>query len=172
MKRNTFKETNTEHTHSRSGTSVLQRLGATKLGVWVIKHLVSPLDRWMYQRTGGRRVSTGSPLGPLLLLTTTGRYSGMEHTIPVFYVRDGDRLVICNVNPGFEHPNPWTLNLRATPIARVQIGTVHQLYRAREANAVEVEHYWPRLVKVWPAYKTHYERSGQRTIFMLEPINS
>ncbi len=46
--------------------AVLRRLGTTQLGVWVIKHLVSPLDRWIYRRTGGQRVSTGKPLGPLL----------------------------------------------------------------------------------------------------------
>ena len=152
-------------------TSILQRFGATKIGVWMIKHLVSPLDLWMYRRTGGHRVSTGHPLGPLLLLTTTGRHSGMKRTTPVFYLRDGDQLIICNVNPGFEHPDPWILNLRADPIASVQIGTVHKLCRAREANEAETERYWPQLVQIWPAYSTHYERSGNRTIFLLEPIN-
>jgi hypothetical protein len=81
-------------------------LGETRLGVWTIKHLLSPLDRRIYRLTGGRRVSTGRPLGPILLLTTTGRRTGKEHTTPVFYLRDGERLVICNANPGFERPNP------------------------------------------------------------------
>ncbi len=133
-------------------------------------HFVSPLDRWLYRRTGGQRVSTGRPLGPLLLLTTTGRRTGMERTTPVFYLRDGDRLVVCNVNPGFERPNPWTLNLRANPVARVQVGPVSGVYQAREASEAEVERYWPDLVKVWPAYQTHYDRSGQRLVFLLEPI--
>jgi len=39
----------------------------------------------------------------------------------VFSLRDGDHLVVCNVNPGFERPNPWILNLRAEPRARVQV---------------------------------------------------
>jgi hypothetical protein len=66
----------------RPWSALLRRLGATRPGVWVIKHVVSPLDRWLYQRTGGRRVALGSPLGPLLLLTTTGRRTGKEHTTP------------------------------------------------------------------------------------------
>jgi hypothetical protein len=49
-------------------SAILRRLGATRLGVWVIKHVVSPLDRWLYQRTAGQRVALGRPLGPLLLL--------------------------------------------------------------------------------------------------------
>jgi hypothetical protein len=51
-------------------------LGGTALGVWAIKHLVSPLDRSIYRLTGGRHVSTGRPLAPMLLLTTTGRRTG------------------------------------------------------------------------------------------------
>ncbi len=152
-----------------AGPALLRRLGATRLGTWVIKHMVSPLDRWLYQATSGRRIAMGRPLGPLLL-TTTGRRSGKERTTPVFYLRDGERLVVCNVNPGFERPNPWTLNLRANPTARVQIGKVRSIYQAREASQAEVERYWPHLVAVWPAYQTFYNRSGQRLVFVLEPI--
>ncbi len=155
--------------HHGAAPAVLRRLGASRIGVWVIKHLVSPLDRWLYRRTGGRRVSTGKPLGPLLLLTTKGRRSGTDRTTPVFYLRDGDRLVLCNVNPGFERPNPWTLNLRANPIARVQMGSESGIYEAREAREAEVDFYWPQLVQMWPAYQTLYDRSRQRLVFLLEP---
>jgi F420H(2)-dependent quinone reductase len=148
-----------------TGPAVLRHIGATRIGVWVIKHVVSPLDRLIYQRTGGRGVFTGKPLGPLLLLTTTGRRSGADRTTPVFYLRDGERLVLCNVNPGFERPNPWTLNLRANPVARVQIGPVSGIYQAHEASKAEVDRYWPQLVQIWPAYQTFYERSGQRLVF-------
>jgi deazaflavin-dependent oxidoreductase (nitroreductase family) len=132
--------------------------------------VVSPLDRWLYQRTGGRWVALGRPLGPLLLLTTTGRRTGNEHTIPIYYIRDGTRLVLCNVNPGFEPLNPWTLNLRANPLAKVQVGSERSIYYAREASQAEIDHYWPQLVQVWPAYQMFYERSGQRVLFLLEPL--
>lgn len=117
-------------------------------------------------------MALGKPLGPLLLLTTTGRRTGKEYTIPVYYLRDGNRLVLCNVNPGFEHPNPWTLNLRANPLARVQVGSERSSYQAREASQEEIDRYWPQLVQIWPAYQTLYTRSGQRGIFLLEPLPS
>jgi deazaflavin-dependent oxidoreductase (nitroreductase family) len=148
---------------------LLRRLGGASLGVWVIKHIISPLDRRLYRWTGGRGVALGRPLAPRLLLTTTGRHSGLERTVPIFFLRDGGRLVICNVNPGFEHANPWTLNLRANPLARVQIGSTSGTYHAREATDEEVTRYWPQLVRIWPAYQTHYDRSGQCSIFILEP---
>jgi deazaflavin-dependent oxidoreductase (nitroreductase family) len=148
---------------------LLQRLGGSFLGVWVIKHIISPLDRHLYRWTGGRGIMRGRALAPRLLLTTTGRLSGRERTIPIFYLRDGARLIICNVNPGFEHPNPWTLNLRAYPLARVQLGRASGMYHAREATAEETLQYWPHLVRIWPAYQAFYERGGERTVFVLEP---
>ena len=101
---------------------------------------------------------------------TTGRRTGKGRTTPVFYLRDGERLVLCNVNPGFERPNPWTLNLRTHPVARVQIGSEIGTYQAREATEQEGERYWPQLMQTWPAYQTHYGRNGQRSLFVLEPI--
>jgi deazaflavin-dependent oxidoreductase (nitroreductase family) len=148
---------------------LLQRLGGSFLGVLVIKLIISPLDRSLYRWTGGRGVMHRQALAPRLLLTTTGRLSGRERTVPIFYLRDGDRLIICNVNPGFEHPNPWTLNLRAYPLARVQLGPRRSMYCAREATGEETLRYWPRLLGIWPAYQAFYERGGERTIFVLEP---
>jgi deazaflavin-dependent oxidoreductase (nitroreductase family) len=148
-----------------------RKLGATGIGVWLIKHVVSPLDRFLYRLTGGRWFTTGRPLGPVLLLTTRGRKTGKVRTTPVFYLREGDRIVLCNANPGFEHPNPWTLNLLANPLAVVQIGYQTAAYNARLAGEEETGHYWPQLVAIWPAYQTYYERSGKRSVFILEPVD-
>ncbi|UCG25394.1 MAG: nitroreductase family deazaflavin-dependent oxidoreductase [Chloroflexota bacterium] len=158
---------------SRGGSAIdntIRRLGATRPGVWAIKHIVSPLDRWLYRLTGGRISISGRPAVPILLLTTTGRKTGKQRTIPVFYLADGERVILCNVNPGFERPNPWTLNLQANPIAQLQIGSERRAYRAREASAEEIERYWPLLTQMWPAYEQHFARSEQRSIFVLEPI--
>ncbi len=111
--------------------------------MWIIKHLVSPLDRRIYRLSSGRLLSTGRPLGPILLLTTMGRRTRKEHTTPLFYLRDDERLIVCNVNPGFEHPNPWTLNLRAHPLVQVQIGAEVGTYEAREATEEEIGRYCP-----------------------------
>jgi F420H(2)-dependent quinone reductase len=102
-------------------------------------------------------------------LTTTGRRTGKARTVPLLYLRDGNRVVICNVNPGFERPNPWVLNLRAQPRAHVQIGRDIITVRARPASGDELDRYWPRLAMLWPAYQTFYDGGGKRSVFVLEP---
>lgn len=87
-------------------------------GVLAIGRIVSPLQRELYRGTAGRLSLTDR--APVLLLTTTAPRTGKARTVPL-YIRDGDRLVVCNVNPGFERLNPG-LNLRAEPRAQVQLG--------------------------------------------------
>ena len=145
-------------------------LGSTRFGLWSIKHLISPVQRWIYLRTGGR---FGTAIGPgrnVLLLTTQGRRTGQSRTTPVFYLPDGNAIVICNAHPGYERPNPWGLNLRANPMASLQIGQDLRQYQAREATDAEIQRLWPRLLALWPAYQTYYQQSGQREIFLLYPV--
>ena len=146
---------------------LVRRAGSTRVGVLTIGRVLSPLQGRLYQLTSGRISLTGG--APVLLLTTTGRRSGVPRTVPLFYVRDRQRLVICNVNPGFERPNPWTLNLRAEPRAQVQVGADTFAVTSREATGEELDRYWPSLTRLWPAYQDFYDNGGKRSIFILEP---
>ena len=132
----------------------------------MIAHVVSPWQRRLLVATGGRVALTGKR--PVLLLTTTGRRSGRPRTIPLFFLRDGDDLVVCNVRPPSERPNPWPLNVRANPDVSVQIGDVKEQRVVREAGAREVEKYWPLLVKTWPAYERFFADTHERAIFVLQ----
>lgn len=147
-----------------------RRVGGTPWGVLTIGRLISPVQRQLYRRTGGRLSLTGR--APVLLLTTTGRRTALERTIPLLYLREGDRLVVCNVNPGFERTNPWVLNLRAHPQARVQLHRETFPVVAREAAPDEVDLYWPRLIEIWPAYQRFYDQGGKRTVFVLEQVST
>lgn len=144
-----------------------QKAGATRPGVLLIGRVVSPLQRRLLRATGGRLSLTGR--APVLLLTTTGRRTGEPRTVPLFYVRDGEALVVCNVNPGFERPNPWTLNLRADGHARVELGREQFGVKAREASNIELARYWPQLTRIWPGYQDFYDQGGRRSLFVLEP---
>jgi deazaflavin-dependent oxidoreductase (nitroreductase family) len=86
----------------------------------------------------------------------------------VFYLRDGEAVVICNVRPEYERTNPWVINLRSHPVAQLQIGGETAHYQAREATENEIKRLWPRLIELWPAFQAHYEGGGVRSIFVLE----
>ena len=143
-------------------------MGSTRIGVWVIKFIVSPTQRFLFRATGGKAFTTAGKDRDVLLLTTRGRLTGKDRTVPVYYLRDDNRIVICNVNPGFERTNPWVINLRAHPIANLQICSTLDEYHSREATDSEINIYWPRFLTVWPAYGSHFEKSHQRVIFVLE----
>jgi F420H(2)-dependent quinone reductase len=142
--------------------------GGTPVGVWGIKNLLSPAQRTIYRLSRGRVSLTGRL--PVLLLTTTGRRSGRSRTVPVFYLGDDDRFVICNVRPPGERVNPWVLNIRAHPDVSLEVSgrTLHAC--AREATEVEVARFWPRLVSLWPAYEDFRSAGGQRSVFVLESV--
>ena len=146
----------------------LGRFAGSRAGVWAIKHVDAPLDLWLYRRTGGRFVSTGRPLAPMILLTTRGWRTGKPRTTPVFHLRDGDHIVVCNARPAGERDNPWPRNLRAHPTAMVERGRERQTCNAREATRREIAGYWPDLVAMWPAYDRHYRATGDRSIFILD----
>lgn len=142
---------------SRASTVLVGRAGA-------------PLHRRLYRLTRGRLPFVGS--GRVLLLTVIGRRSGRPRTTPLFYLRDGTRLVVCNVRPRGERSNPWVANVRAAGRVTVEIGSQRREVRAREAGVEEVARYWPGFVVLWPPYERHFAASGERTLFLLEPAGA
>lgn len=144
---------------------MLSRIGATRAGTWMIGNLISPLQRWVIRAIGGRVSLTSKPV---LLLTAIGRRSGRPRAVPLFYLRDDDSLIVCNVRSPSEQPNPWPLNVRANPEITVRINGRAEARMAREALPEEIERLWPRLVGVWPAYERFFARTQERTILVLE----
>lgn len=153
--------------------SVLDRLagklGHTRWFAAVMKRVAPPVDRLLYGRFGGRTLGAGPPT---LLLTTVGRKSGRERTVPLLYVRhEGDALAVAASNWGQEHHPAWSENLLANPEARVTVGHETFSCRARLAGADEKAALWPRFVELWPAYDTYQSRSGRDIrVFILEPL--
>lgn len=88
----------------------------------------------------------------------------------MFYVRDGHNLVAACANFGLATPAGWPGNLRADPLATIQIGSMVATYRARRATKEEIERAMPRLLSVWPAHDTYLQRTGIRYVFVFEPV--
>lgn len=144
-------------------------IGSHPAAVWTIKHLLSPLDRLVVKLSRGRLAPPSSIAVPTLLLTTRGRRTGEDRTIPLVHITDGDRFVVANARPAGERRNPWVSNLRAATQGRIRYKGRVIPVTARELDDNEADRYWPALVDVWPAFAEHYAATGERTVFVLEP---
>ena len=120
------------------------------------------LHTWLYRATGGR---VGHAAGNItnLLLTTKGRRSGAERTVPLAYLPDGDTFVIVASNGGADRHPQWFLNLQANPRARVQVARDMHDVVAHQASAEERARLWPKL-KEWNPFYARYELITAREI--------
>ena len=118
-------------------------------------------------RVGGRVVGS-----PVLLLTTIGRKSGRERTVPLLYLKDGEDLVVVGSNGGTAAPPAWWLNLKASPEASVEIGGRKVRVRAEEAGSEEKERLWPKLVKMYGGYEDYRRRTDREIpVVILHPVS-
>ncbi|MFF0773992.1 nitroreductase family deazaflavin-dependent oxidoreductase [Nonomuraea wenchangensis] len=103
---------------------------------------------------------------PLLLLTTTGARSGRQVTTPVMYLPDGERYVIIASNAGADNHPAWYHNLRAHPVATVEVGTDTFQAKAVPVEGEERDQLYARMVAVAPGF-ADYERKTSRRIPVL-----
>ena len=98
----------------------------------------------------------------VLVLTTRGRRSGKERTVPLQYFPDGEAMVVVAANSGLPSPPGWYFNLTADPRARVEIGGRRLAVRAEELSAQEAAAFWPRVLQVAPDYARYPRRTSRR----------
>lgn len=109
---------------------------------------------------------------PVLLLTTTGRRTNKQRTLPLLYLEDGNDLVLVASNGGATRHPTWWLNLQSNPEAQIQVRGTKQRVRAERATAEEKRRLWPSLVAMYPGYKKYQEITNRDIpVVILHPIN-
>ena len=99
----------------------------------------------------------------ILILTTTGRRTGKQHSTPlIFRERDGAYLVVASAG-GADEPPAWYRNLQADPKVTVQVKADRFAATARNATPGEKPELWRMMTEVWPAYD-EYQRKTDRDI--------
>ena len=98
----------------------------------------------------------------VLLLSTRGRKSGLERTVPLQFFPDGEDMVVVAANSGLPSPPGWYFNLTADPSARVEVGGRTLQARAEELSAEEAASFWPRVLRVAPDYARYPRRTSRR----------
>lgn len=123
--------------------------------------VVPPTDRLLHKLTGGR-VIVSRLLVPSMILTTTGRKSGLPRESPLACVPDGPgRWYVVGSNFGREQHPAWTGNLIAEPAATVSFEHRTTPVAARLLSDDEKAEVWPKLIAVWPAYDDYVVSSGR-----------
>jgi deazaflavin-dependent oxidoreductase (nitroreductase family) len=137
-----------------------------KFGSWIISK-VGGWQTTVYELTGGRLWNTFLG-GPVAILTTVGRKSGLVRKVPLLFLRHGDEVVMTASKGGMSKLPIWYFNVAAADTVDIQIGSVKRTYRMREANAEEETLLWPKLEAMYPDYKEYRARTeGVRHIPVL-----
>jgi deazaflavin-dependent oxidoreductase (nitroreductase family) len=150
---------------------VMRRMGHYRWFALWMKHVGTRVDRGLLRASRGR-LSMSGPQMPTMLLTTTGRKSGKERTVPLHYVQDGKNLVAVCENFGLDTASSWPYNLHADPRARIEIAGTAANYLSRSATEEEAAQNLPRLIDMWPAHDTYMKRSGTCKVVVFEPVDA
>ncbi len=126
---------------------------------------LSTLHTLAYRLTGGR-IGRRLVNNDMLLLTTTGRRSRRQHTIPLLYLRDGDSVIVVASWGGRDYPPHWYLNVTADPAVFVQIDGTGWPAVAEELDEPERSTWWQHAVTAYDGY-TEYQSRTDRVIPIL-----
>jgi deazaflavin-dependent oxidoreductase (nitroreductase family) len=142
------------------------RLGSTEAALAAprgrVLELITAAHLRAYRWTNGL---VGAELAglPMLLLTTTGRKTGLERTVPLPYFPHPDGVMIVASFAGGPKNPAWYENLAAKPEVSVQIRGRKYSARATTATADERARLWPEIVTASPNY-ADYARVAPREI--------
>jgi proline iminopeptidase len=114
-----------------------------------------------YRETGGDVGHIWKEGSTVLLLTTTGRKSGEQHTTPLIYAQDGDRYVIVASKGGAPEDPGWYRNLDKSPDVELQVKDDVFAARARTAEGEERDRLWQKANEVWPHYAEYQQKTDR-----------
>ena len=139
---------------------------ATRPGSWLVGRVAARVDPALFRWSRGRVTITGVPTLPMLVLTTTGRRTGVPRSVQLAHHEewaglDVTWLVVASAMGQDQHP-AWLLNLRADPRATILLaGGLEIDVHATELDAVERAERWPEIVRTIPQMRTYVRRTAR-----------
>src|SRR6266566_7579458 len=124
----------------------------------LMRMLIFNVMVFLYNVTGGR---IGGKMGklPILLLTTTGRKTGKQRTLPVVYIKDDSAYVITASAGGADKHPGWFFNIRSNPQATIQVKDKRIKVTAEVAGSEKKSELWAQLVEVAPNFAGYEKRT-------------
>jgi deazaflavin-dependent oxidoreductase (nitroreductase family) len=127
---------------------------------------------WMYRALDGR-LSSGRKDVHVLMITTPGRRTGIPRSTCVRYLEIPDGFLVWGTGAGSPRDPDWFHNLRAAPVADVQVGAKRLKAKRRELVGSERDAMWEDVVLARAPEVAKYARRSGRTIpvAVLQPID-
>lgn len=132
-----------------------------RLGYHTVQYLTG-LNNVVYRLSAGKVAGQVPSGAPLMLLTTIGRKSGRERTVPLLYIDYEDAYVLVASRGGMSNHPAWYLNLQTNPEAVAEIGRDHVPVVAANATPAERAIVWPRLVDAYEHFAAYQERTDRQ----------
>jgi F420H(2)-dependent quinone reductase len=121
---------------------------------------LSAIHRAIYSASGGRIGNRIAGM-PVLLLTTVGRRTGKQRTVPLTFIEEDGGLVLVASYGGRPHNPAWFENLIVNPQVDVRIGNEVRTLTARGATPDERARLWPRVVETYDGYRVYQEKTSR-----------
>lgn len=135
----------------------------------LLKIIITRTNMWLLVKSNGKLGN--SFLGKsVLLLHTIGSKSGVERITPLFYLADGEKVILVASNAGTLKNPFWFNNLMAHPEATVNIRGNRRKMLAHKADAAEFAQLWPKVIEMFPTWEKIQENSVRNfPMVVLEP---
>lgn len=149
----------------------MQAFASTRAGAWFFSKTLAPTDRIVSKLSTGR-VTVPAIVArlPVLVLTSTGRKTGLPRQTHLIAVPFHDTLALLGTNFGQPSTPTWVLNLEAHPRAAVTHRGITREVLARPATDAERSEILANSASVYGGYAKYQQRiTGRRLrIFVLE----
>jgi len=137
----------------------------------VLIRWITDVNVWLLSRSNGR-IGTRFLGVAVLLLTTVGRRSGEARITPLFYLQDGENLVVVASRGGTSRHPDWYQNIEHTTQVTIQIAEQTRAMMARPANEAERQELWPKLVSMFRVWERFQQRSSRSfPVVILSPAD-
>ena len=151
---------------------LMQRFGSTPVGARLFAHTLPAMDRAVGRVSGGRTTVPQLLAGlPVLILSATGRTSGLVRRTHLIAIPVGETLALLGTNFGQKPTPTWVFNLEAEPRATIEHHGTSVDVVARPATPDERLAVMANSQRVYGGYLKYQERITGRVlrIFLLEP---
>lgn len=106
----------------------------------------------------------------IVTLTTTGAKSGLPRTTPLIGIKDDRQIILIASNFGRHNHPAWYYNLKAHPIASINLNGLSATYLAHEVSEEDYDKIWQIAIATNPGYDSYRQQTHRKIpIFILEP---